>query len=64
MNKYPSNKERYIEGENKTNLNVWISKELKAKIKQDAKNHGMLLSKYVEKILQKSVEENEQVIKW
>ena len=51
MNKYPTLKERY-NNEDKCNFNIWISKELKQKIKKEAKEQGMLLSKYVEKILQ------------
>ena len=62
MNKYPTLKERY--SEDRCVLNIWINKELKKKIKQEAKRHGMLLSKYVEKVLQQSVEENEEIYKW
>lgn len=62
MNKYPTLKERY--SDDRANLNVWINRELKKKVKKDAKRHGMLLSKYVEKILQQSVEENENIYKW
>ena len=62
MNKYPTLKERY--SKDKCILNIWIDKELKKKIKQEAKQQGMLLSKYVEKVLQQSVEGNEEIYKW
>lgn len=58
MNKYPTLKERY--SEDRCILNIWIDKDLKAKIKQEAKRHGMLLGKYVERILKESIEDNEE----
>lgn len=49
MNKYPTLKERY--GNDKCVVSVWIRKELKQKIKSEAKRHGRLLSKYIEMVL-------------
>lgn len=58
MNKYPTLKERYSEG--RSILNIWIDKDLKTKIKQEAKRQGMLLGKYVERVLKESIEDNEE----
>ena len=58
MNKYPTLKERY--GNDKCVVSVWIRKELKQKIKSEAKRHGRLLSKYIEMVLQQAFEENEE----
>lgn len=42
--------------ENKANLNIWISKQVKDKLKQGAKRRGMLYGKYIEKLLKRAVQ--------
>ena len=41
--------------ESKANLNLWIDKDVKAKLKQAAKRNGRLFGKYVEMILKRAV---------
>lgn len=45
--------------ENKTNLNVWIDKDVKDEIKKQARRQGLLLSSYVEKLLKQTLESKE-----
>ena len=42
--------------ENKANLNIWIDKQVKDKLKVGAKKRGMLYGKYVEKLLKRAVQ--------
>ena len=47
--------------ESKANLNLWIDKDVKAKLKQAAKRNGRLFGKYVEMILKRAVALQQEV---
>lgn len=46
--------------ENKSNLNIWISKEVKDKLKKQAKTHGRLFGKYIQMLLKEGLELHER----
>ena len=52
-------KDRY--NDEKSNLNIWIDKDIKLKLKQGAKRRGLLFGKYVERILSNAVKHQDGV---
>lgn len=42
--------------ENKKNLNIWIDAEVKDKLKIQAKKHGLLFGRYIERVLKQAVD--------